>query len=217
MRLLTVRVARSIWLIPFSHLNPRGRNILPALPAVVERYGFAKPPTPESITATPLKIVFEMGSFTNPQGVPTAVTLTLHDDGLVADTRSSTDDGDLFLADLLSWAAEEYQLADYKELGVKKVYSSEVFVKFQKPLDVFNEKFSTFADAIKSGLGPDQQEPMELVALIFGSDPANGRQSLLRIEREANAPFGENRYYSYAPIKTTRHLELLDLFEKKAT
>jgi hypothetical protein len=214
MRLLSVRVARSIWLIPISHLNPRGRNILPALSSVLERYSFAKPPTPESVTGTPLKVVFELGAFTNPDGIPIAVNLTLHDDGLVAETRSSTDDADLFLEDLLSWAAEKYQLLKYTELEVKKIYSSEVLVKFQKPVDVFNEKFSGFADAIK--LGPNQ-EPIELAALIFGSDPARGRQMLLRIEREIDTPFGENRYYSYAPIKTSEHLKLLELFEQKAT
>jgi hypothetical protein len=177
----------------------------------------SKPPAPESITATPLKVVFESGAFTNPDGVPIAVNLTLHDDGLVAETRSSTDDADLFLEDLLSWTAEKYQLPEYTELGVKRIYSSEGFVKFQKPLDVFNEKFSAFADSIKLGLGPNQKEPMELAALIFGSDPTGNRQSLLRIEREANTPFGENRYYSYAPLKTSEHLRLLELFEQKAT
>jgi hypothetical protein len=117
----------------------------------------------------------------------------------------------------LSWTAEKYQLPEYTELGVKRIYSSEGFVKFQKPLDVFNEKFSAFADSIKLGLGPNQKEPMELAALIFGSDPTGNRQSLLRIEREANTPFGENRYYSYAPLKTSEHLRLLELFEQKAT
>lgn len=216
MKLLSIRVARSIWLVPFAHLNPRGRNLLSVVPAVVERYGFVKPPTLESLTATPIKIVFESGAFLNPAGVPISVNLTLHDDGLVADTRSSTDDADLFLEDLLSWAAEKYQLPQYSELGVRKIYSSEITVSFQKTLDVFNEKFSAFVDAIKSGI-PGQRDPMELVAIIFGSDPAAGRQQLLRIEREVSTPFGENRYYSYAPIQTAEHLKLLELFEQKAT
>jgi hypothetical protein len=215
MKLQSIRVARSIWLVPFAHLNPRGRNLLSVVPAVVERYGFAKPPTLESLTTVPLKIVFESGAFLNPAGVPIAVNLTLHDDGLVADTRSSTDDADLFLEDLLSWAAEKYQLPLYSELGVRKIYASEITVSFRKTLDVFNEKFSAFVDAIKPGL-PGQKDPMELVAVIFGSDPAAGRQQLLRIEREVSIPFSENRYYSYAPIKTVEHLKLLESFEHKA-
>jgi hypothetical protein len=187
------------------------------VPAVVERYGFARPPPLESLSASPLKVVFELGTFKNPGGIPIAVNLTLHDDGLVAETRSSTDDTDLFLEDLLSWAAKKYQLIQYTELNVKRIYSSEVIVKLDKRLDVFNEKFSAFADAIKTGLAPSQKEPMELAAVIFGSDPTNNRQVLLRIEREVNIPFSENRYYSYAPLKTSEHLKLLELFEQKAT
>ncbi len=216
MKLVSIRVARSIWLVPVNQLNPRGRYLLPAVSGVVERYHFAKPPDLKSLTESPVKVAFEAGVFAGTNGVPVTVQLTLHDDGLVAETRSSTDDSDAFLEDLLSWLEKEYDLPSYTDLGIRKIYASELYVQFQNPISVFSERFSAFADSIETGLGPNQPNPMHLAGLIFGSDPTNKQQSLVRIEREANIPFKENRYYSYAPIKTSEHLKLLELFEKKA-
>jgi len=217
MKLLSIRIARSIWLVQLTHLNPRGQYLVPAVSSIVNRYGFAKPPDPKSLTETPLKIAFELGSYVRSAGSPVAVNLTLHDDGLVAETRSSTDDADGFLHDLLTYVEREFSLPSYLEVGVKKIYASEIYFQLPKAPSVFNQKFSKFAKAISLGRNSDDLKPAEPVALIFGTDPAKGQQSLLRIEREVNVPFSEGRYYSFAPLRTSEHLQLIEAFEASAT
>ncbi|MGA2366435.1 MAG: hypothetical protein ABSG12_13200 [Steroidobacteraceae bacterium] len=184
--------------------------------SIVNRYGFSKPPDPKTLTETPLKIAFELGSYAGPLGSPIAVNLTIHEDGFVAETRSSTDDADSFLHDVLTYVEKEFSLPSYLEVGVKKIYASEIYFHLPKALSIFNTKFSKVAETISLGNSGDLK-PTEPVALIFGTDPARGRQSLLRIEREVNIPFSEGRYYSFAPLKTKEHLQLLEAFEASAT
>ena len=151
--------------------------MLPAVSAIVERYRFTKAPDTSSLTTSPTKIVFEVGAFPGIEGFPVYVNLTVHDDGLVVETRSSTNDGDRFLEDLLSWMAKEYQLPVHAELGIRRIYVSELTISFESSISVFGEKFKTFSDSLKSGIGQNQSSPMNLVQLSFGTDPANGKQS----------------------------------------
>jgi hypothetical protein len=217
MKLLSIRTARTIWLVPPTYINPRGRFILPGILACAKRYGFVKVPNPQSFFETPVKVMFEGGSFTASDGVSVVVNLTLHDDGIVADTRSSTEDSELFLEDALGWLATEFQLPEPSELSIKKIYLSEVNLAFDRSIEIFNDRFSNFVRSLRSGVGTNPAKPMELVNLNFGTDPGTGaRQALLRIERDVGASFNENRYFSSALLQTSEHLKLLREFEEAA-
>src|SRR5689334_8605156 len=104
MNLVSVGLARAVWLIDATEMNPRGRNLDYSLfPALVDRYHFRKYPDLDEQDDDEEKkdkepgFKFTEGVFTNPEGVDVAVNLTLYADGLVAETRSSTDDCDVFL------------------------------------------------------------------------------------------------------------------------
>lgn len=218
MKLLSVRTARSIWLLPLRDLNPHGRFLFPAIAGMVQRYGFAKAPEPQSVLASPLTVRFEGGAFVGKETVPRTVNLVLHDDGLVAEMRSCTEDCDLFLEDAFTWLSSEYRLPRFNELAIRRIYLSEISVQFESTLEIFNERFSRFADSLQAGLGPHQPKPMLLTHLNFGVDPATGApQPMLRIEREAGTTFDQNRYYSSATIPTDDHLKILRKFEDAAT
>ncbi|MDB6157024.1 MAG: hypothetical protein JWO04_730 [Gammaproteobacteria bacterium] len=218
MKILSIRSARSIWLVPLVYIKPKGRFLIPAVPAIVERYGFLKRPDVSALVASPTTLKFEVGAFVGSDGIAKQVSLSVHDDGLIAEMRSSTDDCDLFLEDALKWLAEEFQLPRIGEPFVRKVYASELSVQFDGPVEIFNDRFSSFVNSLKSGLGTHQPRPMALTHINFGSEPAPGAQSTaLRIEREVGTPFAENRYYSAAAIPTNDHLDLLRKFEEAAT
>ena len=218
MKVLSIRTARAIWVVPLVNINPYGRSIFEAASALVKRYGFLKPPETQSLIASPLSIKFEAGTFSGDDGIPKIVNLAVHDDGLVVDTRSSTEDSDQFLDDALNWLASEFKLVGPRDLGVSKRYVSEVSIRFENPIEVFNDRFSSFARSLRSGTGPNQPKPMELINLNFGTDPeAGATPRLLRIEREIGTPFSEDRYFSSAAIQTREHLKLLHEFELAAS
>lgn len=218
MKLVSIQSARTVWLVPLNQINPRGRNILPLVIALIERYKFEKRPDAKSLTEVPTKIHFEVGSFVGADGYPIYVSLSVHDDGLVVETRSSTLDAERFLQDMFLWLAQDYQLPAASELSIRRRYMSEVIVQLDRPINVFNEKFAGFALSLESGLGENQSKPMSLVNLSFATDPGEtNQQQTLRIERAGGTPFYENKFYSAAPIHTHEHLRLLERFEKAAT
>src|SRR5712691_10152352 len=154
MKLLSIRSAKSIWLVPRDFLNPRGKFLRPAIPAFVERYSFAKYSEPKDAQDNQ-GTKFEFGSFTPNGGTPILLSMTVHTDGIVVETRSSTDDGDLFLDDALSWVSKEYGLPKVSDLPIRKIYASEVIVQAENTLHFLNERFSPFLKELSSVIGTD--------------------------------------------------------------
>src|SRR5436190_9239630 len=111
MKVTSVAAARAIWLFDVVDLSPWGRYIYDQLfPWLVERYRFAKAPAhprdqEENAWA------FLDGRFVTAASVPIDVTLKVYNDGIVAETRSSTDDSEAFLFDALTSAARELDLS----------------------------------------------------------------------------------------------------------
>jgi len=52
MNLLSIRNARSIWLMQIEDMNPHGLDLIPVLVAIKSRYGFQKAPKPEDLVTT---------------------------------------------------------------------------------------------------------------------------------------------------------------------
>jgi len=219
MKLLAVRSARSIWLVPTYFLNPKGLFIRPIFEAIKARYSFIKtpldypfpPPAGEGLK-------FENGAFKGQSGTILIVSMTLHDDGIVLETRSSTDDGDAFLEDLLIWGSNEYGLPSYRELQIKKIYASELNVSFLKTPVIFNSKLDPFLKEASSIIGDEKKGKTDFLGFQLATDPGlSDKPPMFRFEREINIPFKENRYYSFAPTTTAAHLKLLEKLEEVAT
>lgn len=215
MKLLSIANARAIWLVPAIFLNPHGKSLLPLVSGAVERYKFQIAPELKiGSSSRPDDLKFEDGIFTGKNGIPINVSLAIHSDGLVAETRSSTDDAEAFLVDVLTWAAKEFGLVSYSELSIKRLYVSEVFMQFERELAPFNKKFMPFLAALRN----DKTRPMDFMHINFGEDdPSNQKAVGLRIERRLSTPFGDNHYYSLAKTPTAEHLALLKSFEDAAT
>jgi len=218
MRLLAVRLARSIWLFPRYFLNPKGVDTRPVFDAIKEKYTFLKTPldNPKGMGNEELK--FEFGSYAGKSGSVAIVALTLHADGIVVDTRSSTDDGDAFLEEVTMWVGNNYGLPSYKDLPLKRIYASELNVALDKSPKIFDPKMASFLKEANSILGKDRGGKAEFIGFQIGPDPTlTDKPAPFRFEREINTAFGENRYYSFSPTTTAVHFKLLDLLEKAIT
>lgn len=211
MKLLTVIVARSIWLFPIADWNPRGRSMIPVFFSLIERYKFLKYPGINEIDWVK-GIKFEDGIFKTSAGEDINVTLTVYPDGVTADTRSSTQDSDEFLNTALSVLGTDFGYVPYETIIRKKVYLSEIHVRMEQPISRIHRGLAQFIQEASDAL-PDGNVSFGMGINISTDSTHPGTQLIFRLEPAAGFPFSENRYYSHAPFPTDIHLRLLDKFE----
>jgi len=219
MKLLSVKQARAIWLIQLVDLNPRGLNLVALIPPITKKYKFQQfPIQPEELGfGKEIKeIKFSGGSFQKDAQHDISIDLTLYNDGLVVDTRSSTEDSDSFLNEFLNWISIEFNLVPYQEVLRSKLYLSELFVKTDKSLNSLNQKLENFAKRLNSLIVGHGHHPIafEVSGITLWTDPSViSPPGPFRFERTIDIPFSENRYYSAAPLQTDVHLEMLEELE----
>jgi hypothetical protein len=215
MKLLSIKQARSIWLFHLMDLNPRGLNLLTLIPPIITKYKFQLfPNKPEELGfGKEIKeIKFSGGTFQKDPKHDIGVDLNLYNDGLVVDTRSSTDDSDAFLNEFLDWISTEFDLIPYQEILRSKLYLSELWVQTDKSLNTLNPKLENFAKRLTSLIVGHGHHPIlfETSGITFWTDPSViNPPGPFRFERTLDIPFSENRYYSAAPLQTNVHLEML--------
>jgi hypothetical protein len=215
MKLLAVRLARAIWLTPQYFLNPKGVFLRPAIEVFKDRYSFLKTPLDKQPNDPKEEDRFEHGVFIGKNGPVQIMRVALHSDGIVVDTRSSTDDGDAFLEDALNWISKEYGLPPHTEAPIDRVYASELNVIFEKTPRILDSRLTPFLDELSSIMGSETRGKADFLGLQLSTDQTLSNKPVpFRFEREINTPFAERRYYSSAPMKTDVHLRLLHRLEE---
>jgi hypothetical protein len=214
MKLLSVKLARTIWLGNVSDFNPKGASMYATLfPFLIATYKFKKFPPYTEIADLSKGVVFESGEFKIDENVPIGVNLTFYNDGIVADCGSSTSDSDTFLKDIFHRFLEIYKIPHYDSVIKKVVYVSEVFVSTEKSLDIINPKLNKISEFL-SGTVEQGTTSFQLGGVLFFPDQTYKiPPGPFRFERAIGFPFSENRYYSAAPLTTDKHLELLNELE----
>jgi hypothetical protein len=216
MKLLSIFKARSIWLGHLDDFNPLGINLFPIMTSVlVQTYKFIKFPTYDDFKKDkkPDSLVFEFGEFQNFKNLSIGIGLTIHPDGFVADTNSSTVDSDYFLADMLNRVSEAANLPLYKEIIQKQLYLSQLYVTTDKRIEIINPKLKQISKYLSDNVEEDKS--FEVSGLSFWPDQTSKvNPAAFTFERALNVPFAENRYFSTAPLPTDKHLELLNKLEK---
>jgi hypothetical protein len=210
---LNVKMARAIWLVDSRDLNPHGIDLWPILTAIKERYNFQTYPKTieEANEYDPKGIVFMNGSFAVGSGRHTIVKATMYGDGVVVDSALSTDFCEAFLADALTFLSSQFGLTYRPEMIHTKIYASELIVRTDKDL---NRLFNPLA-AVKEQLNSLTGQRFEPAGFGFGVDTqaTTARPTAFRFEREVGKPFGQRRYYSSSPLRTSQHEELLQQME----
>jgi len=211
MKLLSVNLARSIWLFSIQELNPRGKSLYSAIPLLLKLYNFKKmTPQPPEILDFSKGIKFEEGEFRNKQGEIIDISFTAYNDGITVDTRSSTKDSDDFLHEMLRKLSEEFKLINYKQIDIKNKYISQLYFTTENKLELLNPRLKDFSECI----GQIISHPYELGSISFWADHTKGiNPPHFTFERVMNVPFSENKYFSSSGLQTDNHLELLDKLE----
>jgi hypothetical protein len=182
---------------------------------LIERYRFAKSPkTYEEWTA---QSGAELAA--GRLGDIEIIRLTLYAEGIVIDTRSSTDDCERVLEDILAWG-ETFPGFVRPPSNPRKWYSSELVVRSSLNLDVLHPALKLVSDRLAAALANDPRRlsPHESIAIIWNFDDSNLKvpPGPFRLERRAGVPFSEQRWWSQAPTPTSTHLEILQQFESAA-
>ena len=217
MKLLAVRMARSIWLVPTYFLNPRGAFARPMVEAMKVRYGFLKTPLDNPFPQQNEGYKYEQGVFNGKNGPVLISSVTIHEDGIVVDTRSCTNDADAFLEDAINLGNKELGLPPVSELPIKRLYFSELNVAFETAPLILSPKLSKFLNDVSSAIGGLGKGSADFLGFQLATDPSVSDKPLqFRFEREFNVPYAENRYYSSVPTTTDTHIKLLEKLEKVA-
>jgi hypothetical protein len=207
MKVASVVGARAIWLFNVGELNPSGQYIYDRLfPWLAARHAFAKVPANSRDQAENAWVFLE-GVFTSKEHGPLQVTLKIFNDGIVAETLSSTDDGDAFLTDVLTAASKELGLEFTGSMVHRRQYVSELILICDKSLNSLHPQLRQFSRAVSDAFGVTS----ELTTIGFGGDPA--AQPIFKFERAAGVPFSQNRYWSIAGLPTRTHVALLSQLE----
>lgn len=207
METVKVTLGRAVWLFDTQEINPRGAALFPDLYlAFGKRYQFAVLPKSEEIHAGG-SMYFKSGKFLfGAENI--VVDFELHNDGLVANTRHSTEGADAFLQDVLDWCSEQLGVKYRSSLVNKKTHRSELIVSMNPKLDAISVKLEEFAGLVT----PISATPATVMGLQFGSQSV---PAAFGIERRAgNVSLEENQYLTNAWTTTTLHLELLRKFER---
>jgi len=218
MELLSVQRARSVWLFDLSDLNPRGKSVGEALIDWLESaYHFSKKPSSPTDLDESKALAFTGGEFQIRDEIFIDVELRIYNDGIVGDTRSSTEDTDTFLADVLQTFSKEFNLPYRPDMVRKKLFHSELNVRTEKSLAFLNPRLSEFTHRLAE-LTRNPMSSLQPTGIAFWADNAGNPQiTEFRFERKIGTAFEELRYWSKAPLPTSQHLEMLDILESILT
>ena len=215
MKLLSVNLARSVWICNLIEVNPKGLNLYPIIiPLLVDSYKFKKYPSINDVPDETAGIKFEYGEFIPNDGNPLIINLTIFSDGLAADTRSSTQDSDAFLAEILTRLSADFNLPHYEQIIRRRNYASQLYVSTNKSIELINSKLKEISTYLSNNVLGYGEVSFEAGGISFWSDQTKTIKPFnFNFERVLNVPFSENRYFSAAPLKTDQHLELLNMLE----
>jgi hypothetical protein len=188
---------------------------------IKERYEFVVSPRSEDLLSQSPDATkaaeFKHGRVKNIEGRSVIIQqLAVFPDGIVADTTTSTEDSDLFISDLYTWAQGELS-ADVK-LGHRR-YISNLEFQTTNPLEIYAPIFGSIGNAVTKLLSdygldvaPYQFSKLTLNIDEIGAVPP--QPAAFQLERRAKVAFKENMWFSQAPLKTKDHIKVLQDLEK---
>jgi hypothetical protein len=215
MQLSAVILARVLFFVEAIDLNPRGTAYYPDIVrALVERYRFQKFPQKAEDFDELKGVTFEQGR----SGDVTIYTLVIYNNGLQLDTTRSTDASEAILVDALGWASQELGLVYKPEMVKRKGYVSNFTFYSDAPLLQTNPILNNLSAKVSKAVSDNLKSPMSFQpsAILISQDPEAQRipVSPFSIERRAQTPFSDKKYFSAAPLPTAIHVGLVEEYEK---
>jgi hypothetical protein len=220
MNIVSLETGRTTWLFPVEEIIPLGGADGPKIIAAISsKYKFTHQPanpTREDIDKNGLK--FAGGQMIRKGKIVNIAEFTVFNDGIVS-VSTSTENAEAFLQEIYAFLVSEFAFREITS-AVKKVNLSTVVVDFGASLNHLVQARNAEMDLIGKNLNSidDTDFPIELARIDFAlnKDPEFRPPNIPRmtIEKRANTPFSQHRYYSSAPIHTATHLEILERIER---
>lgn len=211
MRLVSVLSAKAIWLFETVEMNPRGFDLHSIFASIRNRYSFSTPRSREEVEASKDGTKFLNGTFRPDGDRGLSVAFSFFDDGLVAETMSSTNHSEAFLEDVVAFAKKQHGLSFEPTMVRKRTYSSRVIIESDCGFGRIREVMSPISEALSETTG----KQFDVTEIVLGFDPGEQADGLtsFTVARRAGVPFSSNRFFSSAPLSTEAHLKLLESFE----
>ncbi len=215
MRLSAVHNSRVTFLIEIAELTPFGKVHPPTLlNALAKRCDFKNFPENLGKEPKPQAFVFE-GGLWNKQPI---TKLSLFNDGIALDTGSSTEDTETTLLELLEWAKRDLGLAFEPAMVRRKMLLSQLVFYMEGRLDSVHPIFGEMEKVLSQSTSENLNHPFSyrIASVQLSPNPLDAKflPGLFSIERRADTPDSENKYFSTAPVHTKEHLALLERFER---
>jgi hypothetical protein len=217
MKLVSVLMARSVWLFDFGQFNPKGLNLWPVCEWLVGKYHFsAYPKNLLDLSSDEKALAFKAGSFINSKGENILISLSIYNNGLTAENYSSTADTDEFLQQAAGEISKNFGMTVPKNVG--RGYISQLDIESDFSVLGLNPKLLGLMELLSSSVTTIDGKPrkFDFGGLHFWTEDTNPATSpsYFRFERKIGLPFSSKRYFSQAALKTQEHLEFLTVLEK---
>lgn len=212
MELIAVQLARVAAFLEILSLDPKGQTTVPeGIAGFAKRYAFQK--SPQSVAEMDFQkgVQFAAGRHRN----VAIEQIQLFNNGIAIDTRSSTDNCLLILQDILDNVMSTMGVS----VGpTKRHFVSQIAFRSDLKLSLLHPMLQPIADRLGAETSSALNHPIifEPTAILIGPDTSQLKltPSMFSIERRIETPFGENTYFSGAPLTTTEHFELIEEVEE---
>lgn len=214
MKIGAILLARVAAILQFEDLDPRnriGRKVLAT--ELAKQYNFTVFPDKLEDLDIEKGIIFRVGRLDSIN----IELLTVLRMAIVVETRSSTDDAERVLEHVLSWIGEQTK-ATAPVSG--RLFTSQVVFALDRSLDDLNPRLRELKESVREKVAAQfgatrPVPPYETTAVEFDADSTQARlqPGKVLIQRRADVPFTDNRYWSEAPLRTQEHIAMLGQFE----
>ena len=211
MELISINQARVVAMVQLQQWDPLGKALtLEVLGKLGDRYSFTKSPTKLEDVDFQKGLELHEGRLADIRIDRIIIFLN----GIIIDTRSSTEDSERVLNDMLDLAHEAFG-AVIKP--ARQTFASQLIFRSNMRLAGLNPILPTIADTLTERASADLKHPFtfEPTAILLNVDTAQAKTppAMFSIERRAEIPFAENTYFSSAPLRTAEHIEVVKAFE----
>jgi len=213
MRDVSILLARAVAFFDTADIDPRGKLFHPDLVReLVTHYNFQKAPATLEEWRDEKGAAFEVGRLGN----RVITKLLIWNTGVTVETLSNTSDSKEIMEDMFEWTTKKFGLAYKPEIIKHWAYISDL--SFYSDVELLSSPpVSRLAEKTSKAVSEILGEPLtyEPMIITVGHDPLARKwgRAPFSIQRRAESPFRDHKYFSEAPLPTDVHIRLMTEFE----
>ena len=201
MEIASVLLARYYGLVEIGELNRNGIVYFPEVAAaLVDRYGFMKYPTKPEDFDENKGIEFIGGR----SGKCVIEKLVILNSGIYLDTGIDTAASEALWLELMDWAIEKLGVTFSPDMVQRKAYVSTVTFHTETLMLALHPILQKVAGLATAEVEKHFKRRLEyepvIASLSADQTAANVATASFTVQRREGAPFGENKYFSTAPV-----------------